>query len=217
MDARKNVFTVMIIAVLSLVACQPPRQGTPPWEPLPYTPTPVPPVSTPIGFDRETEERAVYEALLSVPDEAASLVILDTTASYGGYADDPDEYYEYITENTAGVSPELWVDFVAANEEQKPFPADLNSGGAYTLISRDELNAIFNSGDYSKAWNTFRDTYDADAYGDYSRVGFSPAPNSALVYTGTHCGDLCGSGILILLEKQAGEWRTVSHVMTWIS
>ncbi len=201
MAARPFILTLFILLLIPLVGCQAPRQGTPPWEPLPE-------------FDRTAEERAVYAALIDAPEDVR-IVVVDTTAPITLFARDPDHYYEYVQENSSDISPELWEDFVTIGAQQIPFPPDLPD--TYQRISQEELATIFNNTENQKPWETFQATYGAFAYADYSRVGFSPDHRRALVYTGFHCGDLCGSGTLIVMQKEGGEWTRLGQVMTWIS
>ena len=50
-----------------------------------------------------------------------------------------------------------------------------------------------------------------------SRVGFNAAKNEALVYTGSYCGALCGSGYLFLLRKSGDHWEIVARHNLWVS
>jgi hypothetical protein len=39
----------------------------------------------------------------------------------------------------------------------------------------------------------------------------------ALVYVAHHCGGLCGSGTLLLMERSASGWHVAKHLSLWIS
>ena len=50
-----------------------------------------------------------------------------------------------------------------------------------------------------------------------SRVGFNLETNQALVYVEHGCGDLCGTGHYMLLDKGESGWKVAKRYMSWIS
>jgi hypothetical protein len=51
----------------------------------------------------------------------------------------------------------------------------------------------------------------------FSRVGFNPALDEAVVSRSFVCGGLCGSGWRYFLKKRRGRWQVTDRCMVWIS
>ena len=66
-------------------------------------------------------------------------------------------------------------------------------------------------------WEGFEAEFGAKTYLTISRPAYSVDRRRALVSLGSHCGELCGSGHLIELEKTSTGWHAVRVVSTWIS
>jgi len=158
-----------------------------------------------------------------------------------GKPEDPEERWDdkpdlIIAEGTAipeetSAQNQMWG--FRSNSKQQPTSEAVNSFNArrtstcllsrqidptisYRLISRSELEAIFKKG--PRGWNEFYKRYPkASGYWDFSPVGYDSKGNEALVYLGHHCGGLCGTGHLVLLQKENGRWIVKNRVMLWIS
>lgn len=85
-----------------------------------------------------------------------------------------------------------------------------------SLISRESLEKNFmKKGD---GWSRFyKDHPDAAGYWDFSAVGYSEDHQEALLYLGHHCGPLCGTGHLVLLERENDIWVVKNRLALWIS
>jgi hypothetical protein len=51
----------------------------------------------------------------------------------------------------------------------------------------------------------------------FSHVGYNPARTQAIVYATFHCGETCGGGVYVLLQRSPRGWRIVDTLMAWIS
>lgn len=51
----------------------------------------------------------------------------------------------------------------------------------------------------------------------FSRVGFDPSLDEAMVSTSFVCGGLCGEGWRYMLKKRQGKWEVASKRMVWVS
>jgi hypothetical protein len=51
----------------------------------------------------------------------------------------------------------------------------------------------------------------------FSRVGFNPSLDEAIVASSFVCGGLCGGGSIYVLRKTFRHWRVVNHWETWSS
>jgi hypothetical protein len=80
---------------------------------------------------------------------------------------------------------------------------------SYEIVSSDTIGALFKDG----GWDSFYKRYpDSGGYIIMSAVGFNKEKTRAIVYTGSSCGDLCGSWSFHLLEKIDGNWKEVPGV-----
>lgn len=179
------------------------------------------PIQPPVSVEEHlAQERAVYETIIQVPADG-SFVIRDKTTSIRseilvGEDDSPEEYFANLRDSLPTLQDETWQDLLAIGVEPAPFPDDLDTGGPYHVITDEEWAGYFGRID-ATAWDRFEETYDAHAFGLYSRVGLNRAGTQALVYRGVVCGPLCGSGEFLLLEKENGVWTEVGQSGVWIS
>ncbi|MDQ6634301.1 MAG: hypothetical protein M3Z10_06020 [Gemmatimonadota bacterium] len=51
----------------------------------------------------------------------------------------------------------------------------------------------------------------------FSRPGYDASRTHALLYYSHGCGDLCGDGGYVLLERRDGKWAVLRRVVTWMS
>lgn len=70
--------------------------------------------------------------------------------------------------------------------------------------------------DPNRGWNQINRHYQSNWVVEFSEVSFSG--NYAAVYYGYHCGGLCGSGQLLVLEKkESANWVVISRINLWMS
>jgi len=92
-----------------------------------------------------------------------------------------------------------------------------------TLVTRKiDLNKINNIKPYKlltskpdKDWPDWADDFLGVA--QYSRIIFNNDYSLAFFYFDFHCGELCGSGHLILAERKGGKWRIIRNDMLWVA
>lgn len=105
----------------------------------------------------------------------------------------------------------------ARNAERSRWP--LNSLCTKVRVeSKQRIQAFFaRDKRIPPGWEGFESEFGARSYLSISRPAYSPDRQHALVSLGSHCGELCGSGHLIELERTSNGWRIVRSVGTWIS
>ncbi|APV51997.1 hypothetical protein BWI17_21400 [Betaproteobacteria bacterium GR16-43] len=86
-------------------------------------------------------------------------------------------------------------------------------GPPLVFASQEELAALFRSD--SDGWSRFRTKYSTDILLRVSPVAYDG--KQALLYAGTSCGPLCGSGMIFLLEERGGEWIVIDSAQMWVS
>jgi hypothetical protein len=174
------------------------------------------PTSTPSADQMDTEEQAVYAALLQKMYSASSYVIMDATATSPAGVGDTASTLDRIMQNMHSVNVETADSFRARNDAAYPIRPDMNLGTKYILLSQAEMSQIF--GQNRDGWQLFYEQYpDAPGITTLSRVGLNDTLDQALVYVGTISHWLTGAGYYVLLKKVNGTWIVDQQVMTWIS
>jgi len=77
-----------------------------------------------------------------------------------------------------------------------------------------QLDSLFKKGD----WLAYYKQYPgASGVVTWSRVGFNAEGTQALFYEGYRCGELCGTGHHIVMEKKNGSWMLGPDIVVWVS
>jgi len=117
----------------------------------------------------------------------------------------------------AGRLPARLVDSCRSrNAASYPLSPSLDLEQDYALITQEEFEETFRGG------HSMRDAFlarypEPGGVVTFSRVGFGPKGDTALVRMAFVCGDLCGAGGLYLLAKEEGSWRVQEHLAAWMS
>lgn len=84
-------------------------------------------------------------------------------------------------------------------------------------ITMDEYVQFFgkNFRRVGKGWKTIEKKFGTRLVIELSKIKYKG--NFALFYFGYHCGELCGGGDLIFLEKENGKWQTLGELRLWNS
>ena len=76
--------------------------------------------------------------------------------------------------------------------------------GGYSFLLTNNIDSL--SGDWLSAGNV-----------QVSEVYFNHDRTKAFLYTKIICGNLCGAGYDVFLEKRQGQWVLVKKIMGWVS
>jgi hypothetical protein len=187
--------------------------------------------SPPVGAESselDADTYAVYDVLLNDTAAAKEGRLLIIQSETSGWRDDNDANFEQFTrpapflEYVSKSLPEaesgtLWY-YLAVNRERQELKNIFQLKTNYLLVTDDELKSLAGGRELVLMWPTFYQKYGSDAalYG-LSRVGFNPEHTQAFVYFWHACGDTCGSGSYVLLEKSDGTWREVKRMGLWLS
>ncbi len=171
---------------------------------------------TPSATNMDTEEAAVYAALLQSMYPDLRLVLTEKTATDPGGAENTAMVVEYALKQMTGVDPQTAASFQVRNDAQYSLQPDMKIGLGYVLLTEENMRQIFNVN--QNGWDVFYADYPgAPGITTLSRVGFNDAMDQALVYVGTQSHWLAGAGYIVLLKKVDGAWVVDQQVMTWIS
>ncbi len=82
-------------------------------------------------------------------------------------------------------------------------------------INKRKFDSFFKR-DIDKGWDQIYKKFQSNWVVEFSKVSFSG--NYAAVYYAYHCGGLCGSGQLLVLEKkESANWVVISTINLWMS
>ncbi len=157
--------------------------------------------------------------------EASSLVLDDSTT--GDVLVPFPEYaagYREMLIDSLGLDPVIWDDFLRRNERSVPVCDDVPTRLTVPTIRTSELRDA-KADSLSQRWELAYDPWDYQGLREagwpytaaVSRVGMSSDGRQALVAVGGMCGGLCGSGWLVVLERDNDGWRVRWMHMTWVS
>jgi hypothetical protein len=84
--------------------------------------------------------------------------------------------------------------------------------------TQEELSGIFDAADRAGGWERFYATFPRGALlVRFTNVGYDVRFQQAVFAMSTLCGPLCGSGGLIVMERQASRWQVVTQRTLWMS
>jgi hypothetical protein len=172
-----------------------------------------------------TEDYAVFSALIDDlgkpedPEEAwagKEILIVDETTEPSDNVKSWGSGLGSRSNSNGKPATETFTDFLAKSSEKCHVDASFGDPKVYGLIQRQELDKYFKKG--PRGWEGFYKQHrNAAGYWDFSRPGYDPKGEEAVLYVGHHCGGLCGTGHFYLLRKKHGKWRVENRVMLWIS
>jgi hypothetical protein len=172
---------------------------------------------TPVKTDLRSEEQAVYTALFEgVYGEPQMYVLMSETTTDISGVENTDSTLKHILSQMTGVDDGTVAGFRARNDAAYPVPADMDIGIPYVLLTREEMNQIFDIN--TSGWDVFYTRYpNSPGITTISRIGFNADLTQALVYVGTQSHWLAGAGYYVLLVKKGSTWTIDQKIMTWIS
>lgn len=174
-------------------------------------------VPTPAESVLQIEEQAVYTALFAESfGEPQMYVLMSETAPGIEGVEGLDATLAYILPQLPDMVAETADSFRVRNQAAYPVRPDMDLGLSYVLLTRDEMNQIFDVN--TSGWDVFYTRYpNSPGLTTVSRVGFNADFTQALVYIGTQSHWLAGAGYYVLLEKVDDAWTVVQQIMAWIS
>jgi hypothetical protein len=173
--------------------------------------TPGPTVTPPPSI--EADEYAVYADMIRLNpinyDLGSVIAVREQTVLAG-------REFESALEHAPSLPTGLIDSYRSRNAETYTLGRHLDLEQEYVFVSDEEFHEIFSSGGLQR--QKLVEKYpDSEAVIFFSRVGFSPKGDLAIVEMGNRCGDLCGAGGLYLLEKKEGAWQVKDQLMAWMS
>jgi hypothetical protein len=82
-----------------------------------------------------------------------------------------------------------------------------------------EIQSAFTQDPTGNGWSAFRRRFNAAGWLSVSDVIFSPDQSDALVYYEMRCGDLCGVGAYVWLNRgsRGSGWVIQKRIVSWVS
>jgi hypothetical protein len=182
--------------------------------------------------ERTANDRLVYAAVLDslfVRASAGRLIVARPTLARTRAASEPDNPPAEVF--AAGeVEPSTAASFRAANTQPATITTipvarvriEVVPDSVFANFPRRERTSPPVTSQFripeSPYWTAFYARFpDASGIIRFSRVGYSDDGREAAVAVSYSCGQLCGRGSIVVLEKRDGVWRVRSSRMNWVS
>jgi hypothetical protein len=122
-----------------------------------------------------------------------------------------------VSEQLPEATPDAVADFAAS--VVTPLPRDLVAALPIDWLDETGWDGLPRDGDsLEERWFGFHRRFPGSAgWIIFSRIGLSKDLSQALVAVSSVRGELDGSGLLVLLEKERGVWRIRTRRTTWVS
>jgi len=179
----------------------------------------VPPGTAP-KVDASAEEYAVYSVAIAnwLSDQQAPakgpFVIPNVTATDAMTSDKVNQGNRYFVALFPTLKEEVAEDYRTRNKEPLHLKAAFQLKQKYLVVDSNEIKKMFKRG----GWGEFYKRYpDSGGFISVSRPGFNKEMDQALLFIEHRCGDLCGTGHYILLEKSGDTWKVIQQNLVWIS
>lgn len=168
---------------------------------------------------------AVYSALLknieTSPENGEKVTLLVVNESTDTDKSTRTPIDQVLRNLKVDLSPEFksaFENYKIANKESQKLTKALDLIRDYTLISRNEFDAVFKGNNLGKGWEAFYKKFPHSAgFITFSKVGFDAEKKHAFVYMELGCGWLCADASYILLTKEQEVWQVTKRVGVWAS
>ncbi|MBI4401152.1 MAG: hypothetical protein HY581_05935 [Nitrospirae bacterium] len=173
------------------------------------------------------EEYPIYDQVVQdkfLTSETTLVIIERLTATRLGPEEKEPPSRAYFEENRffeGRLQPDLVTDFILKTVRPFRLEARFNFGVSYRFVSGGELEgpevslapipAAFSPADLAQAPRSTIGVL------EFSRVGFSPRRDQALVYVSDDRPDGTGAGFLMLLRRAGREWKIVDTQVLWVA
>lgn len=95
-------------------------------------------------------------------------------------------------------------------------PEQLSIGNIdLAIMSNEQYNRFFGKKfeRIDKGWKKLKKKFGTQLFIELSKIKYKG--NYSVLYYGQHCGELCGFGRLIILEKNNGKWEILGDLVLW--
>jgi hypothetical protein len=104
--------------------------------------------------------------------------------------------------------------FREVNGQQATLQHSFHIAFDYELIDSTQLHSLFKNGSWPAFYRRFPGS---SGFLGLSRVGFSGDGKQALLYVSNKCGELCGGGMYVVMERRGGRRVIEKVIQMWIS
>jgi hypothetical protein len=111
-----------------------------------------------------------------------------------------------------GSPPSTIDDYKRMNQAQRQLSRNFSLRLPHVLFNKKD-EATFRK----NRWKWFDRRYPSSIYISLSDVGFDPEMKHAIVYLASTCGDYCGIGEMIFLEKHDVGWTISDRITEWLA
>ena len=104
--------------------------------------------------------------------------------------------------------------FREVNRHQATLQRSFHTSFDYELVDSTQLDSVFKNGSWPAYYKRFPGS---TGILGFSRVGFGAGGTQALFFVSRKCGELCGGGEYVVMERRDGRWVIEKEIETWIS
>lgn len=166
--------------------------------------------------DIQAEEYAVYSSLIETRYSCGSngLVVINDATRIQVIDHSLSNDLEFVHQQIPSIQQKMLDDFKALNSQSYRLSRNFNIKNRYALVGGEEFQEIFKSG--VEGWKIFRSKFPGSPGSiSFSRVVLNPAMNEAFLYMSISCGESCGEGSYIILDKREGNWKIEKEAKVW--
>lgn len=160
----------------------------------------------------------LYSLILEELFENSTTLVVDQYTQYVSFTAGND-YIKYLKEGYPELDPTVFSDYVIKNDTVYYLENKFNIASKNViLVSEEEIQFIFNSGDVNKGWTEFYKRFPgSNGEISFSRIGYNTGKTLAMVEMGNMYASLGGEGSLIFLKFENNGWKILRAIPTWIS
>lgn len=163
---------------------------------------------------RELEECQIYRSVIESLQLTDTIAILENTAG----SETETKAESNFVEKSFGplMEEDTYQDYKKQNQRKHSFDPQNCLGLAYVRLTEKERVEIFEQAD---GWNEFHNRYpnSANILVIFSKVGFDPQSNQAIVFMQRYGEHGSGDGRFVFLEQSNDQWVVKKTTAAWIT
>jgi hypothetical protein len=126
------------------------------------------------------------------------------------------EMVKALLKEAPGLQPATLDAYRAANAQQAYLRRSFHTATDCELVDSARLDSFFKNN--GGGWPAYYKQYPrSQGILAFSRVGFSADGTQGFFYLSNRCGELCGGGWYVVMEKQNGSWAMAREIENWVS
>jgi hypothetical protein len=169
--------------------------------------------------EKEQEQYKVYSDVLVEMNPTKDFFVIRKTTTTGLVTQTDKQLTKFLKSSfSERLSDDIIQEFLKVRKKEDILDDNFNKDIQVVLISKDELDVIFKTGNNNIFYSDFYLKYPkSGGIIDVSRVAFNKDGTKALLHYGIASGGLSGRWYYLLLKKQGDDWVIQEQVLTGMS